>query len=167
VNLSLVLIICVLVAAVVAMFVLPLAVTAWSIRRTGRRLLTEATAFLGGGQEVIRVATGHAKRPAWQTATAVGLVVVGLGLGPPPGFVAIVAAIVLWCVWFRPRLIATTATEVVVLTSTWQHEPLAVIARIERTQWVPRRSFGNLSQAIGGEVVVIDTFGQRSMVPTG
>jgi hypothetical protein len=167
VNPSLVIIISLFLGAVVAMFVLPLAVTAWSIRRTGRRLLTEVTAFLGDDQEVLRVATGRAKRPAWQTATAVGLLVVGLGLGPPAGVVAIVAAIVLWCVWFRPRLIATTPTHVVMLTSTWKHEPLSLIARIDRTQWAPRRSFGTLSQAIGGEVVVIETFGQRAMVPTG
>ena len=107
---TLILIILVGVAALVAAFVVPLAVAAWSVRRTGRMLLVEVAAFLGDGQMVVRVATGRAKRPAWQTATA---------------------------------------------------------ARIERTQWTPRRSFGAVSQAIGVEVVVIDTFGQRSMLPTG
>lgn len=164
---SFVLIISIFVGAVIVMSVVPLALTAWSIRRAGRRLLVEVAAFLGGdGREVVRVATGRAKRQAWQTATAVGLLVVGLGLRSPIGLVAVVAAIVLWCVWFRPRLIVTTTTEVVVLTSTWHHEPLAPIARIERAQWAPRRSLGSLSQAMGGEVVVIDMFGQRGMVPT-
>ena len=164
---SLVLIISLLLGAVAAVFVVPLAMHAWSVRRFGRRLRTEVAAFLGDGHEVVRVATARAKRPAWQTAVAVGLLVVGLSLGNFAGFVAVVAAIVLWCVWFRPRLIATTTTEVVVLTATWEREPLCVITRIERTQWAPRRSFGTVSQAIGGEVVIIDTFGQRAMVPTG
>lgn len=124
-----------------------------------------------GAPPVLRVATGRARFPARQTAVVVGIVVLALVLDEfiPSGFgvAIIVVAVVLAAVWYRPRMVATTADDVLVLSATWSQEPRQVLHRIARSDWRPRRTLGTVAQAVGDEMIALDTFGQRDMLPDG
>lgn len=157
----------VVVAILVLMVVLPVLVSRWMIRRDRRRLVREVQVLTGDGGTVLRVAAGRAGFAAWQTAVVAGLLVLSMVTGDPLPGILLVLAVVLWAVWTRPRLIATTDHDVVLIASNWSRQPLRVLARVRRTDWHPRRSLGSVTQAIGGEAVVLDTFGQRDMLPDG
>ncbi len=148
----------------------PLLLTAWSIRRRSGQLAGEVGRFLGDGTRVERVATARVRYSTPQFAVIAGLIVFGLAVGGPDwldavGWVAVVAGVVLAYVWYKRRLIATVPGEVVVLSAERDWIPTGVVARMPIADWNPRRSWGERVQSVGGEVLRVDTFAQRDLLP--
>ncbi|MGL5818506.1 MAG: hypothetical protein ACRCYR_13140 [Phycicoccus sp.] len=121
------------------------------------------------GERVLGVATGHIRRSRALTVTLVALGIVAVILDGPAGevigallLIAVIAALV---VTYRHALVATTPDEVVVVTANGSLEPQAVLGRIPAAAWQPTRSLNSRSNAVAGEVVVIDALGQRSHLP--
>ncbi|MGL4743439.1 MAG: hypothetical protein ACRCZD_03235 [Phycicoccus sp.] len=147
---------------------IPFLLALWGTNRRAAK----ATKVIGQvlpGEQVLGVATGRIRRSRALTVALVALGVVAVVLDGSTGqviggllLIAVIAALVLT---HRHALVATTPDEVVVVTANGNLEPKTVLGRIPAAAWQPTRSLNSRSNAVAGEVVVIDALGQRSHLP--
>ncbi|MGL5866530.1 MAG: hypothetical protein ACRCYX_11800 [Dermatophilaceae bacterium] len=111
------------------------------------------------GEQVREVAVGRARRPLRFTGALVALgtvaVVAARPLGIAPSAVVAMGVVAALLVTHHRVLVAATATEVVVIETTRDLEPVRIVGRMPLSEWQPTPGWGAASCPIGTIDIVV------------
>ncbi|MGL4743107.1 MAG: hypothetical protein ACRCXL_01770 [Dermatophilaceae bacterium] len=136
----------------------PVMLARWAARSHALRA-EQVTQHVLPGQQVLHVGLGRSRRPLPVTGAMVVLGVIGVTAAHQLGIAAsaVVAAGVVAALLGTHRrvLVAATADEVVVIETTRDLDPVAVLDRIPWAEWQPTRRWGVVSHPVGGLDIVV------------
>lgn len=118
------------------------------------------------GETVIDVVVGGVRRPMPVTGAMLALGVTAIGSARPLGeilsVVIALGVVTMFLVTHRHVLVARTPDDVVVIETTRDVEPEAVLGRIPVAAWQPTRRWGSMSHPVGDlDIVIVGDVGHR------
>ncbi|MGL5818505.1 MAG: hypothetical protein ACRCYR_13135 [Phycicoccus sp.] len=136
----------------------PVVMARWAARSQALRAEQVMQQVLPG-EHVLDVALGRARRPLPITGAMVVLGAVAIlgtrPLGTGPSVVVTIGVVAALLVMHRRVLVATTPEEVVVIETTRDLDPIAVLGRVPVTAWQPTHGWGTISHPIGDLDIVV------------
>ncbi|MGL4178528.1 MAG: hypothetical protein ACRCSN_20920 [Dermatophilaceae bacterium] len=146
----------------------PVVMARWAARSQALRAEQVMQQVLPG-EHVLGVALGRARRPLPVTGAMVVLGIVAIvaahSLGTAQSAVVTIGVVAALLVTHRRVLVAATPEEIVVIETTRDLEPVAVLGRIPLTRWQPTHGWGATSHPVGDlDIVVVGTALGRHLV---